>query len=191
MQALVKLLQIVFLSQRFVLWWIKNLKFTVKSSNLFFQQTDHVSLICFDCKEQIVNFYNFKQKVKPNLNTVHADDKILDHVRDFLNENTEQMIVIQDNQDNSLKILGAARFEQETRYSHETEEVKVEDMTAEFTNEGKEVTDDSYQPETSSNIKHLPKINQTLTRFNHSNLQTLKRKHDGRAISSFSQIRKS
>ena len=50
---------------------IKNVSFKIKlilfhiHYSIF--QLDHLTFICFSCKEQIFSFYNFKLKVKPNL----------------------------------------------------------------------------------------------------------------------------
>lgn len=106
------------------------------SFHRFSQQIDHLSHICFSCKEQVVSFYNFKQKVMKNL--LNLDDnktEIIDRVRDFLSEVTETLVVIQENE-NSLTIV-PANVEEETVFLDVSDEVKVENLT-EFKQENTE-----------------------------------------------------
>ncbi|CRK94873.1 CLUMA_CG008365, isoform A [Clunio marinus] len=57
---------------------------------------DNIKQICRECKDQIVTFYNFKEKVKENLpaKNVSRNQELLQHVEDFLCGKSEEMKMI-------------------------------------------------------------------------------------------------
>lgn len=69
---------------------------------------DHPLVICGKCKEQIINFYNFKIKVKLNLNqTLDVQtNEIIEEVKEFLSRKSEKMTVLK--QETSLSIVEAS-----------------------------------------------------------------------------------
>lgn len=67
--------------------------------------------MCVNCKSQIVNFYNFKQKVKRNLYKSDDQNKteVIEKVKEFLDKADENMIVL--NNKTSLSIVPESTFE--------------------------------------------------------------------------------
>jgi hypothetical protein len=64
--------------------------------------------MCIGCKEQIVNFHNFRQKVKKNVH-FESHTEVIEKVKEFLNETCEDMMVIKN--ENSISIVPASNFE--------------------------------------------------------------------------------
>jgi hypothetical protein len=130
---------------------------------------DHLVHICFNCKAQVVDFYNFKVKVKPNLNDLDEEKtKIVEQVQEFLKEQSESMVVIRETE-NTLTILPTAMYVDGSNM----QEIKVEEV--------------KYPEGDFSGSDRKTAPTQTLTNFkalrveiqNNAALGNLKRKHDG------------
>lgn len=58
-------------------------------------QIGHISVICMNCKAQIINFYNFKESVKINLDPIDSQKiSIIDEVREFLCQSDNKFAVL-------------------------------------------------------------------------------------------------
>lgn len=66
-------------------------------------QVGHLETICTNCKGQIINFHNFKEKVKTNLEVEPQKIEILEEVKKFLYSSDEHLTVLK--HDKSLSIV--------------------------------------------------------------------------------------
>jgi hypothetical protein len=71
-------------------------------------QNDHLKSICYPCKDQIVTFYKYKEKVRVSLEDSKTNE-IVAVVKEFIDQSSENLIVVRN--ENVLSLVPESQIE--------------------------------------------------------------------------------